>query len=141
MGNFVKAEGARLLRRVVKHILEVPARYYQDIWVKKGEPGSHTFLGLFADDNAPVKFPECGTVACLGAWINQLTGAKTRKQQYSLVRACRKIGVSPNDANVLFGMASSWPEPFRSQWENANTSLKQAHIAQRRVEHFIKTGL
>jgi len=136
--NFLNAKAARLLRRVIKHIKKEPLRYDQNIWRDKDVPGDHVFDDDFIHNAV---YPECGTRACLGGWLNILTGAKTDKQLMSYIRACKQIGLDPADrAHALFGYNCNWPQPFRRNYEKAKTPKKRAAVAEKRVEHFIKTG-
>lgn len=135
--NTVGAKGARLLRKVAKHILEEPARYEQNVWLRLGVPGKVTNLEHI--DNAPTEFPACGTIACLGGWVNQLTSVRSRDDD-TFRRACGQIGVDSEMGANLFGYNTGWPEPYMTAYENATTLRGKAKVAARRIEHFIKTG-
>src|SRR5579871_4839038 len=130
--NFVNAKGARLLRKVAKHILAEPRRYDQDVWRLKGRPGER----CWASDG---EYPACGTVACIGGWINTLTHARG-DAVYNTDRACSQIGVSHEGMDRLFGTFDDWPKRYARAYENAKTQAGKARVAARRIEHFIKTG-
>jgi hypothetical protein len=135
--NFVGAKGARILRRVARHILAEPLRYDQNATVEHGIPGE--FRTGF---NRIV--PECGTVACIGGWI-ALLGAKNPKRVRSLQppKLARTLGVPLENMCYLIAFVRNnygWPEKHRTAYNRANTPRQRAKVAARRIEHFIKTG-
>src|SRR5277367_1422796 len=113
MKNFVPAKGARLLRKVAKHILAEPLRYDQNSVIMVAEPGS-----LYGGHEVP----SCGTVACIGGWLKILTDKRGRPCSTWLLNygdLAKKIGVSEDSVWNLFaythdvGGLGSWPQQFR----------------------------
>jgi hypothetical protein len=83
----------RLLRRIKKHILEEPRRFWMGWWVVPNVPGQHP---------AP-----CGTTACIAGWAAIL--GKRREPNYHNGR--RALRLNERQANSLF-FSHNWPEPF-----------------------------
>jgi hypothetical protein len=147
MKNAVGAEGARLLRKVAKHILEEPNRYDQNDVISYGKPGE-----AYKNWNRPLeesksKFPACGTVACIGGWLNILT-SKRRPHVLAglpLRKLTTLLGVTESQIRRLIAYTyakddAPWPERFRKAYDSAKTPRQRANVAHQRIEHFIKTG-
>jgi hypothetical protein len=138
--NAVSAEGAKLLRKVAKHILEEPLRYNQDVIVERA--GSN----YFSDLTKPM-FPKCGTIACIGGWIQVLTHKKQKKWDLPSTKKMAKLfGVPESAVDRLFSgiyatdYGEFWPQRFLDAYNNATTPRQRAKVANRVIEHFIKTG-
>lgn len=131
-----------LLRRIKRHILEEPRRFFMEGIVVTGIPGQ-PFINVLAYDDLPELVPACGTAACIHGWTALLSG-KTPKQtkKLRLKWSARKLGLPSSVArdDSLF-IADYWPQPYRRQYNNACTSLKRAKIAAARIEHLITTGV
>jgi hypothetical protein len=135
--NAVSATAARILRKAVKHILAMPTRYDQNeiiTKVKAGEPFAFSSVGHF-------KAPTCGTVGCLAGWVTLLDlGLNEASKVDALRYAADKLELTAYQRERLFGGVHSWPNKFSAAYDNAKTPRGVARVAQRRVEHFIKTG-
>jgi hypothetical protein len=137
--NFVGAKGARLLRRVAKHILAEPLRYEQDAIIERGTPGD-----VLHDLGCHI-IPKCRTVACIGGWMALLTAKNPhRVTTLSVPKLQRALGVPRDNVFALIAFTwtriGGWPDRFREAYNNARTPRAKARIAVRRIEHFIKTG-
>src|SRR4051812_24586244 len=72
----------RLIRRIQKHILEEPRRFFMKAILAIGVPGSHEWdevKGGWNPSDLSDTVPPCGTAACLAGWTGLLSG-KTLKQ-------------------------------------------------------------
>lgn len=124
-----------LLRKIQKHILEEPKRFFMAAYLDQGRPGSRT--SEFRDQAK--RFPSCGTTACIAGWANILTGARSNEEICDSERAVSRLGIERGRRAQLF-LDSDWPQPFSSNYERAMTPAKRAKIAAARIEHLIKTG-
>lgn len=132
----------RLLRKIQRHIIEEPRRFFMGGVVATGTPGSEfTKWACYAYDLAET-VPACGTAACIHGWTVILSG-KTPAQVYhlSFEWSLRKLGLLPSweNENRLF-ICDDWPGPFRERYRNAKTPKQRAKIACARIDHLIKTG-
>lgn len=127
----------RLLRRIKKHILANPSRFFMGWYVARGVPRSRHFdlpnSLRFSVLDLPSTVPECGTAACIAGWANLFTGHKPTAHR----SAAKALGL-PND-NGLFSIYE-WPCKYRDKYRSAKTSRARARIAANRIEHLIKTG-
>lgn len=132
----------RLLRRIQKHILEEPRRFFMNGFgfTAKNEPD--WFRLRFAD--ASMEMPPCKTAACIAGTANLLTGCRRFGAH---IRAARLIGVPTFEESRKNGVnnhplfeTNGWPYKFRYAYRDANTSEKRAKVAAARIEHLIKTG-
>lgn len=136
----------QLLRRIKRHILEEPRRFFMQGVVQTGEPGKPFEKQLAYGDLASL-VPPCGTAACIHGWTALLSG-KTPKQtgRLSFEWSERRLGI-PHDNRIsqfwgkdyLFD-ADDWPQPFASRYAKAITPRGRAKIAAARIEHLITTG-
>lgn len=129
----------RLLRRIQRHILEEPRRFFMEGVIATGTPGKlFESFDLFTDLASRV--PACGTAACIHGWTALLSG-KTPNQTARLKFSwsARKLGLPENMYNDLF-IADYWPEPFNVQYIKAERPSQRAKIAAARIEHLITTG-
>jgi hypothetical protein len=137
-----------LFRAVREKIASAPAAYDQTTF---GQP----------DEDAP-----CGTAACIAGWACILSGemdaptlydANTGQLQQSIVEtATRVLGIADNEAEILFTAepegewedyddegesvySMAWPEPFRTDWEDAHDS-ERPFVAVDYLDHIIETG-
>jgi hypothetical protein len=117
----------KLLRRIQKHILEEPKRFWMGWWETSSIPDVNP---------AP-----CGTTACIAGWALALSGERIADYNPG-VRAARILGLSADGYNKLF-FSYAWPEPFLSRYERAEDNRNAKAMAKAgadRIEHFIKTG-
>jgi hypothetical protein len=142
--NVIPAKTARMLRRVVKHILAEPARYDQGIILDKGMPGEvYGLVGILPRAKVQ-KYPECGIIGCLGGWVATIYGK--RQMDNALEFAEQVLGLTYHQAKCLFADAAyaaygqGWPEEFVERYKEAKTLRQRALVMQERVEYFIKTG-
>lgn len=147
--NVVPAKGAKLLRMVAKHILAEPRRYDQNQIISFGEAGTY-----YEDGSV---YPACGTIACIGGWLEILTSKKKDKRDcihtaMNFGRLAKLLGVTLEQLYCLTAYTHTtpydgaevvyvWPEKFRKAYEKAQTAKTRAKIANERIEYFIKTGL
>jgi hypothetical protein len=136
--NVVGAKGARLLRRVGRHILAEPLRYNQDCIIEHGEAGE-----MLYDVRQTV--PACGTVACIGGWLALLMAPNPRRvHTFNVHKLALLLGVEREQVFRLIAYTHTidggWPDKFRYAYQDAVTPLQKARVANKRIEHFIKTG-
>lgn len=94
-----------ILKHVIRAIQQEPKRYDQ----------SEVVMTNHWDDEPDPKdtyYPSCGTVACVGGWVNLLTGA-TKHNQDDLMRAGYKLKLTPEEQNFLFDGS---PADVRKRW-------------------------
>lgn len=144
----LSAKAIRILRKVEAHILEEPKRYDQnticDRYTKKVIAERLEWGGDIDH------IPPCRAIACIGGWVNVLTG-HPRSQSLSL--AARTLGLNHEQADRLFAGIDydltepsctvpyrQWPDRFQKAYFEAQTAAQRARVAVRRIEHFIKTG-
>jgi hypothetical protein len=135
----------KLLRKIQRHILAEPKRYAQDTVITRGKAGD--IFGVEYEVGRHL-FPECGTVACLGGWA-ELLSKDQRPRGVSTLEFARKIlGLTEDESARLFsgineemyiGIGRSWPKQYETAYMNAKTLRGRAHVAVRRIDHFIKT--
>lgn len=122
----------KLLRKVAKHILAEPKRFFMDNAVETGKPGDKVAL-----DGEMRSLPKCGTAACIAGWACILS--RVPIDDVSMSNAERLLKISSMQSSDLF-LADYWPSPFYGKWREAKTLRSRARIAANRIEHFIKTG-
>jgi hypothetical protein len=139
--NVVGPKGARLLRRVARHILAEPLRYEQNEIICKLQPTDRTYMGR--------KLPLCRTVACIGGWLELLGGRRRRPgpgEALSYSWGARKLGVTTEQYGDLVQYTDQdhphygWPDQFAARYNRAKSPLAKVRIANERIEHFIRTG-
>lgn len=69
MSETLKVDAVRMLRKVKRHILAEPKRIGMNYWCIKGDEVVKEGL----------KVPACGTVACIGGWLETLYATEHRK--------------------------------------------------------------
>lgn len=130
----------RLLRRIQRHILDEPRRFFMLGAVATGPPGQcFNKYHCWARDLSDIA-PACGTAACIHGWLGVFSG-KTPNQitSLSLSWSADKLGLSRDAAETLF-LIDQWPIKFRYRYENAKTPAGRARAADRRIEWLITTG-
>lgn len=130
----------RLLRRIKRHILEEPRRFFMEGIVATGEPGKQfPFSATYRDLAASV--PSCGTAACIHGWTALLSG-KTPEQARKLSFAWseRKLGLPRWFGDERLFFSSGWPRRFAALYRKAETPATRAKIAAARIEHLISKG-
>jgi hypothetical protein len=127
--NFVGAKGARLLRRVAKHILAEPKRLDMAYFIDR----------VTDPKGVAHKMPPCGTVGCIAGWA--VTLSTTERVAYGRIatRAAKFIGIGDVVAQRLF-YPGQWPEEFSRINEYRAQTVRHARLTAKRIEHFIKTG-
>ncbi len=134
----------RLLRKIERHILAEPRRFFMAGLVATGEPGKKfdEFERKYNRDLSPI-VPPCGTAACIAGWTGLLLG-KTEDEIMNLPFDwhAKQLGLGAKfgdgvDSPLFY--ADSWPEPFKTRYANARTPSQRAKIAAARIEHLIKT--
>lgn len=124
----------RLLRRIQKHILEEPRRFFILRFKEAGIPDSTVIV----ENGQAQQIPECGTMACIGGWACILSGRKTRLRFWNT--AVSLLGLTFDQADALFTY-HEWPRRFFNSYQQAeNERARRARIAAARIEHLIKTG-
>lgn len=126
----------RLIRKVIKHILAEPARYFQEDVITTGDPGET----VWGDDNH--RFAKCGTAACIGGWAYILGSKRPRLNGTSVLDKARLLlGLSDRQSQVLFGgnPRGDWPAPYGDAYNNAGTQRGKTRVAARLLEKVIKT--
>ncbi len=133
----------RLLRRIQKHILKEPRRFFMEgVMVKFKNQKQWDEATMIHSDLSPI-MPPCGTAACIAGWANILSGRGSK----NLSVAAKTLGLSEEydfsgttcPADRVFAVME-WPQPFQDQYEQAKTPRRRARIATNRIEHLIKTG-
>lgn len=135
--NAIDAKRARILRKAVAHILEEPRRYDQNEPIVSCGPGEKFVYSVLG----AMKAPRCRTIGCLAGWITiQSLGLKKSLYVNPIDFAADKLNLDSFQTDALFGEICEWPEKFAKAYHNAKTPRAVAKVAQRRVEHFIKTS-
>jgi hypothetical protein len=119
----------KLLRRIQKHILAEPKRLDMGHFIARKSDGS----GLV------VRFPQCGTVACIAGWA--VTLSTKEKLDYRRIegRARQLLGITQTQAKNLF-FDSNWPQQFAERLGLTEPQTKaHARITAKRIDHFLKT--
>lgn len=125
-----------LFKKIRKRIAAIPESYNQSWWM------------------IPTSAAPCGTAACLAgetiicnapsikAGLSNLAQADRRGVVGSQAR--RALGLAPGEAATVFGYIDggfvSWPEPFASQFRDAENSQGRAAAAVAYLDHIIETG-
>lgn len=106
-------DAVELLRRVEQHILANPERIAMGCWRVEGKRTE--LWGL--------KVPECGTVACIGGWVEMLS---------------EKTGLAESLLGI--GGYQSWELFFKSKLVNASNQQTLAHAiaVSKHIDKFIK---
>jgi hypothetical protein len=118
----LKPDAVKLLRRVKRHILEVPERYRMGFIYEKGTHIARTMPNP----------PKCETIGCFAGWICALGGIENPNS----IDAAKLLGISPDAANRLFFKS---PRGYSALWSDDGTK-RTAQLAARRLELFIRTG-
>lgn len=116
----------RLLRKIQKHILEEPKRFWMGWWKEDSIPGH--------------KPAPCGTTACIAGWAVILSN-EPEKAGAPSIRARVLLGLDPDDMTLFF--SDAWPEPYRTLYERAVDKDDEKDMAKAgadRIEHLINTG-
>ena len=129
----------RLLRRIQKHILEEPKRFFMGWFIARGKPGTRRFTDMgtawLVPTDLPGRVPPCGTAACIAGWANLFTGHRPEAHRM----AQKELGITQAQGTSLFN-AHYWPDPFEQKYRAAKTPLQRAKIAAARIEHLITKG-
>lgn len=146
-----KKLNVRLLRRIQKFITKEPRRFFMHDFVVQVKNSSqwNTYCEIIHDLSSDM--PPCGTAACIAGTANILTGARIARTIRSDERAAKALGVDSfyewrdkhatpyrPPAHPLF-LVDGWPQPFRSQYEEATTPIQRAKVACARIDLFIAT--
>lgn len=132
----------RLLRRIQKHILEEPRRFFMESVVVATTPGSRKWdesASWFTDLSRTV--PPCGTAACIHGWTALLSGKTIQETEDLRFRwSQNKLGLSPSYQIDNLFIAEYWPSPFDGRYLSARGPKQRAKIACARIDHLIETG-
>lgn len=132
----LSAKAVKLLRKVEKHILAEPKRFYMGWW------GTHYSKDTVEESDA---LPPCGTVACIAGWASILALPKgTLPTPRFIDSLCAEKGQEVLELTIsqscrLFHV-DSWPSAFNPAGYSQLEKQKQAELAVARIEHFIATG-
>lgn len=141
----IRKPNITLLRRIQKHILEEPRRFFMQGVVETGEPGKPFENSSYGDLSKIA--PPCGTAACIHGWTALLCG-KTPKETRNLSFRWSedKLGIKRDTRRGMFWeqhylfYSSDWPHSFASRYAKAKTPSSRAKIAAERIEHLITKG-
>jgi hypothetical protein len=129
-----EAMNVKLLRKIQKHILAEPRRYWQDTWITGDEDRIKEING---------SVPDCKTMACIGGWACIL-GSNALNASAGELSAL--LGVDNGAVGRLIDYVgytdpenSSWPRKYVTAYAKAKTPAGRARVAVRRIDHFIKT--
>jgi hypothetical protein len=119
----------RLLRKVQAHIREEPQRFDMGTWIASGAD-----IGSVSD-----RHPPCGTVACIGGWMQLLDEPLFRFLYHNDETPSRKaLGDALSD---LFNNFTG-PKPKKGIWVGERALLgdptRQAETACRVIDRFIE---
>jgi hypothetical protein len=136
-----KKLNVKLLRRIQKHIIEEPRRFFMEGFVVKAKSESEWKSKSLWYNDISTQMPPCKTAACIAGTANLITGGRNLAAS---TRAAKLLGVptfreSRWKPHFLFQI-DGWPEPFQSRYMNAKTSKTRAKIACARIDYLIKTG-
>ncbi len=115
--NPLKPHSIKLLRRIQKKIKEAPTSFDMGIVVAKEADKGCIPASV---DLSHSLFPPCRTTACIGGWVNIMSGAK---QITSLIGAGEILQLHTHpkdyinqkgDYDYVF-LSSCWPRPFKKQ--------------------------
>lgn len=120
----------KLLRKVKKHILEEPSRFFMNSVIVRGAPGAKVTL-----DGIEREIPKCGTAACIAGWACILSG---ETEPIGMSRAEKLLGLDDHGGTRLF-VEDCWPDKFHRRWQQSKTLITRAKIAAERIDHFIAT--
>lgn len=133
----MKKLNVRLIRKVIKHILAEPRRYFQETTIRRGVPGEHV------GKDPKHTFAQCGTAACIAGWAYLLSTKVPDPDVYAIMaKAQRLLGLDHERASNLFSgePEAHWPTPFNEQYDNAKSPRGKVGAAVRLLEKVIKTG-
>lgn len=127
-----------LIRRMIKRIETMPETYKQSTVCATPKSGPRKF------ENRPM--PACGTVACLAGEAvicsepTVTKGLNKLNRSWDAIYLAQKL-MGVESAQVwIFGMdASSWPDPFRRQFDKAKTYKGEARAAINLLRAILKT--
>ena len=136
-----KKLNVKLLRKIQKHILEEPRRFFMGDFIEKGRSGSM----IPSDNGTEQVIPACGTVACIAGWACLFNGLR----KPNLMKAKALLGLPDSldrpdwwtngNGGALF-YDDKWPTKFRTPYGKAKLPMTRAKIAAARIEHLIATG-
>lgn len=127
----------KLLRKIQKHILKEPRRFFMDWYIaRKSQLREDTFA---SDNGTRQEFAPCGTAACIAGWACLLSGNEALDFHRTALHVLNIRDSEPFRAHVLFDV-NGWAQPFQSQYKKAKKPEARAEIAASRIEYFIKTG-
>jgi hypothetical protein len=126
----------RRLRWVRDRILARPSKFDMVNWMqdKYGD-----VVYACAAPQTVSQAEKCGTTCCIAGWLWLHTPRKERSG--GVYDTCRRMfdhGVGAFDA-VFY--AGGWPEPFRTEYDNATTARQRSRVAARRIDYLIEKGL
>lgn len=126
----------KLLQKIKKAILKEPRRLEMESWASKVERGEFS---------NPKHYPPCGTAACIAGhavWLENPKAFKAaiigKKEKEIDQRAQRLLQITQGQSARLF-YVTWWPYDLSDQYREANTPLKRARIAVKRIDRFIES--
>lgn len=128
----------RLIRKVIKHILAEPRRYFQEDTIATGRPGK-----MIYGEEANGTFAKCGTAGCIAGWAYMLSRKDPDRNSSEVLAEGRDaLGLTSDQADVLFtgDARGAWPSPFNQKYGEAKTQRGKARVAARLLEKVIKTN-
>lgn len=133
----------RLVRKIIRHILAEPLRYWQEWTIDTGTPGELIGDWRAHRGSGGQRFAKCGTAACIGGWAYILSTTRPRLKWSStlLDKGGKALGLSDYHQSILFSSMPSydWPQPYARQYDAATTSRARARVACRLLEKVIDT--
>lgn len=130
----------KLLKEVARELRNHPEMFDQNTFATKSdenECGTKCCIaGLTVLLHKPLKFLE----VINGDDSKEVINDNTSMPGVIANQARKLLKISKRQALRLFRAADHWPEPFASQYENAETDAARARVGARRIAHFINTG-
>lgn len=141
----LSAKAIRILRKVQEHILQEPKRYDQNDVLTHFTDSDLEARKEWGQDNKNI--PKCGSIGCIGGWVNVLTKQPV-KHWDSLDVAAVTLGLDYEQRGRLFasvdpepdeGETDGWPLDLQRAYCKAKTQVGRARVGARRIERFIQT--
>jgi len=129
-----KKMNVKLLRKIEKHILAEPKRFWMR-WFVAVKDGIHK--KLYTRVGTWRAYPKCNTAACVAGWACILSGKKVSPNQHLSVLASDILGLDPDQAARLF-VPQNWPRQFHAGIRD-DGKKETVKTAVARIEHFIRT--
>lgn len=135
-----------LIEKMCVDMLANPESYDQQTAGSRFNDPDHHEYGLSRFDSRPRPAPACGSVTCLmgqAVISNEATREAGVRKMYEVLDNddIAEVAIDLTGLpDALFGATcSDWPEPYRSEWREANTYIDQTNAAVRMLRAVIKT--